>query len=99
MTHRSIIAKKRRPTNAVGGRRRAVLLDRLLWESRTRSGTGYSKYETGSPLIELANAAAYASGRHIVWRGIRFPLRHGLFLAVLDPRTRKPLIFTNGGIV
>ncbi len=87
--------KKPRPARAPSRKR---WLDLLRAESQRRAWTGYSLSEK-TPLIDLARAAAYSTKRSITWNGIRFPLRHGLWLVVLDPETGTPLISTSGGMV
>ena len=77
---------------------RAELLDCLRLESRQRAGTAYS-FEENTPLVELAYFAFCARKRSVSWRGIRFPLRHSLWIVVLDPESFEPLISAPGGIL
>lgn len=77
---------------------RQQILHRLRAESARRGNSGYRFSEKGF-LIELAYAAAHSTQRSILWRGIRFPLRQGIWLAVLDPETGKGLVNTTGGML
>lgn len=74
------------------------LLAELRRQSKKMEGKRYSFKDEGI-LIDLAYAAAYRRGRHVTWRGIRFPLRHSLILTVLDPETGLPLIGVPGGFL
>lgn len=100
--HQIALSKKRRPpqkkSRPYRPLNRAELLSQLRRESDMRSGTQYSTYEN-SLLVDLARRAAYSRGRSILWRGILFPLRHSLWIVVIDPDTGKPLVSTQGGIL
>ena len=85
-------AKLRRPPT------RKELLAMLRSESIRRENSAY-QINDGGLLIDLAYAAANSTKRSITWRGIRFPLRVGIWLTVLDPETLKPLVSTQGGVV
>lgn len=85
--------KPKRPTASA----RKRLLSALRSESRARWCSGYSMDEN-TPLVELARAAAYSTKRFVTWGGIRFPLRHGWYLTIIDPETGAPLISTKGGV-
>lgn len=78
--------------------RRDELLRRLRAESQVRSHSRYSHREN-TLLVGLARTARYSTRRSIRYLGVRFPLRVGLWLDVLDPETGKVLISTNGGLL
>lgn len=78
--------------------KRNALLNELRRESDAHAWSGYLPTTKGL-LFDLARFAANSPARSIVWRDIRFPLRHSMWLAVCDPDTGKPLIMTQGGIL
>lgn len=96
-------AKKKRPHRTVAKVKKKseqeLLLAQLRRESKIRCGPNWRKITKGSALYDLAQAAMYAQKRHITWRGIKFPIFHGLWLQVIDPETGKVLVQTSGGIL
>ena len=95
LTIKTKVDKKRK---IVAKTSRQQLLDTLRAECKRREGTKYSLSEN-TLLIELAKDAARSSKRSITWYGIRFPLRNGIWITVLDPETGKPLISAPGGLL
>ena len=96
-------AKKKRPRRPAAKKpkksERQLLLEQLRRESKIRCGPKWHSITQGSALYDLAQAAMYAQTRHITWRGIKFPIFHGLWLQVIDPETGKVLVQTSGGIL
>jgi hypothetical protein len=84
--------RKRRKRNFVDPRK--ALLRMLREQRRKIDGWSYFKRDDAPDLFELALAAdrAPAGRRTVMFRGVRFPLRHGYRAYVLDPRTGRILI-------
>jgi hypothetical protein len=58
---------------------------------------GFSRDEAPE-LYDLAQLARASDGPSCVFRGIRFPLRCGLWKYVVDPLSREFLVATDGGL-
>lgn len=78
---------------AAAERRR--LLEILRWQARNLSH-GFFTRDTAPELFDLGIAAKDKRGRSMVFRGIRFPLKHGLVVSVRDPQTGEALVGAGG---
>ena len=59
-------------------------------------GTGLFSRTAAPELFDLAIAAKYQRGRSLLFRGIRFPLKHGWHVYVCDPETGETLVGAGG---
>ena len=81
--------------SAAGYRRQ--LLMRLRRQSET-IGCGLFRAELAPDLYELAQHASADHGRRFVsFRGIRFPLKFGIWKYIIDPETGETLVSVSGG--
>lgn len=68
----------------------------ILRQQSARTGGGRFVRHQAPELWDLAIAAAPRRGKFLRYRGIKFPLRYGIWTYVTDPHTDKTLVAVQG---
>jgi hypothetical protein len=73
-----------------------LLLSVLRWQSRRIGGRRFARHQAPE-LWDLSMAAAGRRGKFLRYCGIKFPLRHGIWVYVADPHSYDTLVAAHGG--
>jgi len=72
------------------------LLSVLRWQSARIGRRRFARHQAPE-LWDLSMAAAGRRGKFLRYRGIKFPLRHGIWVYVADPHSYETLVAAQGG--